>query len=341
MEAFSEGDFDVFAYESLLHTRSPLLRWLYCESHAHERFAVDGFETRLGEYRFRNVLVIPHAQREALLDRIFSELSDTPGWAAHAERRFMNEGRTALRLLGAVRRSHRPTGEQVERLLHATSRFLSLGIFKEAVTNEGLEVLLAQFMPVEGVRELLPQLWQPRCVPHFLKFELRVLAAAERLQRGRPGALAAGIARAAHHSRFLVEDSPAHDPKVFAELLEGLVVQAGPRGVRAHRLKLLAAHHAARRRADAAQRGILAELEAFGRHTLPVKRKVHAWLRFVRFLATGEELKHIVAVECARAMRRLIDQLGLPLDETGKDELVLALDHPANRPGVRRRRGKG
>ncbi len=320
MEALRSGDFDVFAYESLLHTRSPLLRWIYCESHALEPFAAFGASARQGEYRFQNVLWVEHGRREALLDRVFDELVHTPGWARDVERRFADEGRTLLRALGRARR--RPTRATVDALLRATTRSLSVGVFKEALSDEGLEVFFGQFLPVSRIRPVLPRLWQPRCLPHFLKFELRSLYAAERLQAQRAGALQTGIERAAHHSRFLVEDTPFHEPATFLAHLGQLTATGSPR---AARLQRLAEHRRARSRASDAEAAVWRELERFGRHTLDVKLRVHAVLRFVRFVATAEELKHVLTVEAARVCRRVMDALGLPVETTDRDVLLAAL----------------
>jgi len=323
MEAMRSGDFDVFAYESILHTRSPLLRWIYCESHALEPFAAFGSSARQGEYRFPNVLWVEHRRREALLDRIFGELTSTPGWALDVERRFEGQLWALLRSLGRARR--RPTASTIDVLLRDTTRYLSVGVFKEALSDEGLEVFFGQFVPASRIRPLLAPLWQPRCVPHFLKFELRALFAAERLQHGRPRALELGIERTAHHSRFLVEDTPFHSPSTFLRHLEELGATAGRRGVRALRLRRLAEHHRARARASRAEAAILDEVERFGRHTLEVKLRLHAMLRFVRFVATAEELKHVLTVEAARICRKVMDSKSLEIESTSRDVLLGAL----------------
>lgn len=322
MEALRSGDFDVFAYESMLHTRAPLLRWLYCESHAYEPFAVHGLEARQGEYRFRNVLWVPHAQREALLDDVFDHALD-PAWTRQVERRFDAEGRRLVRALVRTRRD--ATRDTVTDLLQSAARFLSVGVFKEALSDEGLALLLGQFLPDGRVRPFIPALWQPRCQPHFLTFELRALFALERLQRGEADALRSGIARAAHHARFLVEDTPFHEPAAFQRHLEELE-RAHPReSPRRLRLERRAEHFAARQRADEAEAAVVASLDDFGRHTLGTKLKVHGLLRFVRFLATTEELKHVLLVETARRCRLLMDERGLDLEQTMPAELLDAV----------------
>lgn len=322
MEALRAGDFDVFAYESMLHTRAPLLRWLYCESHAFEPFAVHGLEARQGEYRFRNMLWVPHAQREALLDDVFSQAMN-PAWTRQVERRFDAEGRRLLRALVQTRRhASRAT---VATLLDAAARFLSVGVFKEALSDEGLALLLGQVLPEGRVRPVIPALWQPRCQPHFLTFELRALFALERLRAGAPNALPTGIARAAHHARFLVEDTPFHEPAAFERHLDELQRAHPRRSPRQLRLERRRAHLAARRRADEAEATIVAAMDDFGRHTLATKLKVHGLLRFVRFLATTEELKHVLLVETARRCRLLMDESGLDLEETMPSDLLQAL----------------
>lgn len=302
MQALRSGPWDVFAYDSLLHTRSPLLRWLYCESHAYEPWAIAGVDERLGEYRFPNVLYVPHDEREAWLDRVFDDVLDVRGQARSIELRFVNEGR---RLIQCVRR------RDLEGLLYAAPRFLSVGVFKEALTDEALLVLFGQFFPASAAKPLLPALWQPRCLPHFLKFECRALFAAER------GDVKGGIARAAHHSRFLLEDTPFHDPQAFAEYLKTL----GPKP-RSRRLKLLREHRAAIARADRAEATLLALMARFGRHTLDSKLRVHALLRFVRFVATAEELKHVLLVEAARVLRLELDRLKLRIESTDAARLL-------------------
>lgn len=313
MQALRWGPWDVFAYDSLLHTVSPLLRWLYAESHAWEPWAITGVEARLGEYRYANVLYVAHDEREAWLDRIFADVVDVRGWARSVELRFRAEGR---RLLRALR--HR----DVETLLVAAPRVLSVGVFKEVLSDDALVVLLGQFFPAEAARPMLPLLWQPRCLPHFLKFELRSLFAAER------GDLQGGIRRAAHHSRFLLEDTPFHAPEAFAAHLEAL----GGRP-RARRLKRLREHRAAIARADRAERSLLGLMEQFGRHTLEAKLRVHALLRFVRFVATAEELKHVLLVEAARVLRGELERRGLPIETSGPEALR---PKPSPRAGARR-----
>ena len=318
----------------MMHTRSPLLRRIYADSHRHEPWAVMGLDEPLGTYRFDNVLAVARTEREQLLDRIFDDTLNQAGFTRAVELRFSSEVKRQLSLRRSVSQATRQSRQlkksrdPVLQLINSTSKVLSVGVFKEALTDDAIKLLLGQFTATRALTPLLPRLWQPECLPHFLLFELRSLFAAERmLQVGTRRSLRPGIHRAAHHSRFLIEDTPFHEPTAFQAHLETLVSQNGgtAASLRAARLQRLAEHRESLARAKGAEQEIIEIVNQFGRLTLTSAVRLRQLIRFIRFLATAEELKHVLAVEAAKTLRMTLDQLKLPIETTGVDELTAAL----------------
>jgi hypothetical protein len=341
MESVPFKNQSVFLYHSMLYTQSPLLKEIYCESHRYEPWAVHGDERRIGEYRFPNVLYVETALRERLLGAIPELLQERPGYAGLVMGRF----RAASRALGSgLRRLPLRRDASVARaLFDVTGRVLSSGVFKEAFEPAAALRFLGDLMPVAELRGDVLALYQPLCLPHFLKLELKLLHFASRLAAtGKKVWVRRCIEQSAHLSRFLMEDTPLDEPEAMRAKLEELIEREGGRaeGVAERRRKLIRNHEDAVAASLRAERDILQRLDDFGRYTLRTKQVVMGCLTFIQFLATYEELKHIQTVQVARAFRMLMDREGLGVATTGSEDLWRALStaaRPARRPAARRK----
>jgi hypothetical protein len=318
----------IWPYATMLYTRSPLLHEIYCESHRLEPWAVRGEASRYGHYAFPNVLYVAAEERSALLTEIGDRLSAGPDYAFSVIDRYSASARRLLERIRAARRAARPSAALADELVEEACRVLSSGVFKEALEPTQAEALLARDLPAGAIRDRLLMLYQPLCLPHFLKFELKVLAFAERwcLSQDRR-AIAGAIAHAAHLSRFFLEDAPLADPEAMRAELERAIERCGgdPEALRSERRRRLDEHQRAVRDSLAAERDILARMDKVGRYSLATKSTVAALLRFIQFIATLEELKHILTVEAAKALRGVLDRAGLAIESTGRRELLAAL----------------
>ncbi len=306
MQPIVYGDDYVYLYASMLYTRSPLLKWLYCESHAWEPWAVRAQEARYGVYRFPNVLYVNRQARDTLLAEIVSRLRSDPSYVAGLARRFEAEARCL------------PAGH-----LQTVARVLSVGVFKEVFEAPQALDFLSYYLPVEKVEQEVLALYQPACLPHFLKYELKLLFYAEAFARGDDGAVPRFVRYAAHHSRFLLEDTPLHDPAAARAAMAQVVSRCGsPTAIRRERKRLRSRHQAALAGALDAEGRVLGAADEYARMTLRSRLVVQQAIRFIRFIATWEELKHILVVEAAHRFRQTMDARGLDVETTGPDEFL-------------------
>lgn len=313
------GRHDVYLYESMFYTRSPLLKELYCESHRFEPWAVNGDPQATGRYVFQNVLYVDAGDRARLLADVLRRLESEPSYEAQVEARFKEASRRLCRHLVRVRRGdHRR--ENVAALMDATVRVLSAGIFKEVLEPNPAMGFLAAFMPVEPIRASLLDLYQPLCLPHFLKFELKLLYFARRYREdGGAAWVSRCIEQCAYLSKFLLEPTPLDDPRAMRAKMEEA---ADPDR---KRQELLQNHERVVERSLLAERDILQHLAETGTYTLRSKRVVMNCLRLIQFISTYEELKHVQAVQAARALRRVMLARRLDLDTTMRADLLARL----------------
>jgi hypothetical protein len=327
MEGASFKGHRVWPYASMLYSRSPLLQEIYCESHRLEPWSVYGHQTRYGHYPYPRVLYVPEAERAALLAAIPERLLDGPDYAAEVIARHQA---AAKRLLGLLGRARRGVVDRwlADELIEETCRVLAAGVFKEALEPAALGALLAEIMPVQALGARLLALYQPLGLPHFIQFELRMLFYARRhAEDPDPRWIDRAIERCAHLSRFLLEEPPLAQRDRMAAELE----QRGrePQALAAERRQRLEGHRSAVASSLEAERDLLAELDRAGRYTLHTKMTVAALVEFVQFVATFEELKHVLAVEAAKVLRRTIAAAGLPLESVDRERLLAALSPSA------------
>jgi hypothetical protein len=309
------GRHDVYLYESMFYTRSPLLKELYCESHRYEPWAVNGDPQATGRYVFRNVLYVDAGDRQRLREDILRRLESEPSYQGQVEARFREASRRLARHLVRARRGDH-SRQNVAALMDATVRVLSAGIFKEVLEPNQAMDFLAAFMPVEPVRASLLDLYQPLCLPHFLKFELKLLFFARRYREdGDEAQVSRCIDQCAYLSKFLLEPTPLDDPREMRAKMQEAIGEG-------KREELARNHQRVVERSLLAERDILQQLAEAGTYTLRSKRVVMSCLRFIQFISTYEELKHIQAVQAARALRRVMEARGLDLELTTRADLL-------------------
>jgi hypothetical protein len=332
------GRHDVYLYESMFYTRSPLLKELYCESHRFEPWAVNGDPQATGRYVFQNVLYVDAGDRQRLLADVLRRLESEPSYEAQVEARFKEASRRLCRHLVRARRGDHGR-ENVAALMDATVRVLSAGIFKEVLEPNPAMAFLAAFMPVEPMRASLLDLYQPLCLPHFLKFELKLLYFTRRYRED--GDSAKWVSRCAEQcaylSKFLLEPTPLDDPDAMRAKMEEEA--ADPEAIDRKRRELVQNHERVVERSLLAERDILQHLAETGTYTLRSRRVVMNCLRLIQFISTYEELKHVQAVQAARALRYVMRAHGLDLDTTMRADLLegLATRRSASRPRARAR----
>jgi hypothetical protein len=313
----------VFLYDSWLITTSPILKLIYCESHRYEPWAIRGDERRIGDYPFPNVLYVDKADRAALLDEIHARLLESPTCARDIDARFRSKGEELLRVARRVRRGER-SRDALDALVRTSAQVLSIGALKEMLEPDDVVKLLARFVPLRIARANVLDLFQPLCMPHFVKVEHALLFFAERFARTRSArVIKRAIDKCAHHSRFLLEPTELADARAMRARLvaEGTNAPA----IRARRRALLRRHRHACDRSRLAQQAILRSLLDIGPTTLHMKQTLMGIIRTVQLVATWEELKHILAMTAAREIRRMLDDAGLAHTST-LAELERALD---------------
>ncbi|MBX7100110.1 MAG: hypothetical protein K1X89_20515 [Myxococcaceae bacterium] len=308
------GRFEVFLYESMLDTRGPLLKELYCESHRQEPWALHGTSSPWGVFWFPGVLAIDAQERARELGWLRQQLVQAPGYALEVEQRFAAECRGLLKRLHALRAGR---GDARQVFLSA-GRVLSSGIFKEVLEPQALAEALEGFLPLGALRSRLPALYQPRCLPHGLKQHAMLLFAAAHLPaRGRDRA--AHVRRAAlrsgYLSAFAMEDAALDAPRAMEAALEALKRRFGtPRRLLAQRRALFARHRARVRESEALEAELLSAAASAGPATLSSRRTLRGLLRMVAFIATSEELKHVLALRAIRGLRSEVERRGLSLE---------------------------
>ncbi|MBI2265938.1 MAG: hypothetical protein HYU64_12315 [Armatimonadetes bacterium] len=330
MQGVRFGNYDVFLYATMLHTTSPLLKEIYCESHRYEPWALYGSPRRVGRYRFPNVLYVEANIREGMLADVWGQLFGKADFTDSLARRYEKSSLNHQRALVAAMRGDW-TRKNIADLIAETCRILSCGIFKERFEYTEALGFLALFMPVRNLRDRVLALYQPLCIPHFLKFELKLLYFCERYAEKRdPSWITRCIAQCAYLSRFLIEETPYDDPSVMKREMEKVMDQWGSSPqIRDRRLWLLRHHRDAVREALLAERDILQHVDEFGSYSMRSKITVKNCLKFIQFIATFEELKHIYAVQTARVLNQIMKNKNLEVSETRIQDLLEALASPS------------
>lgn len=315
-------DDDVFLYRSWLFSESPILHEIYCESHRFEPWAVDGSPVKAGRYTSEGVLAVPHAERAELLARIPERLvQEGPRVVDEWQARFRGSARALVMRRAAMRA--RPDESAFLRVMDAAGRVLSVGVLKERLEPEDARALLLRMVPDRVLREHLLELYQPLCLPHFVKLEAALLFAAHRYARARGNksrkrVVRRAIERHAHHARFLLEETELAGARAMRLELERRIDEHGAQGLARERARVLKAN--ATRREDS-MRSARAIRRAIGDATPRAKATLAAIVRAVQFVSTWEELKHILVMDAARDIRRVLDRVGLPAQGTTSEQL--------------------
>lgn len=335
MQPLRFRDDDVFLYRSWLFSESPILHDIYCESHRFEPWAVDGSPLRVGRYTSPGVLAVPHLERDELLARIPERLIESPRTVDEWEARFRGAARALIvrrRALRVALRGRRTNvAAAVDRVLESAARVLSVGVLKERLEPEDARLLLRKLVPDSALRTHLLELYQPLCLPHFVKLEAALLDAAARYARARTPAKRAravrhAIERHAHHARFVLEETELAAPREMRAQLDALVaLHRTARALRVERARVLAANAQRRQDAMRAARTIKRALLDVGEPTPRARATLAGIVRAIQFVATWEELKHILVMDAARDIRRVLDRVGLPAAGTSVEELRRAI----------------
>jgi hypothetical protein len=314
----------VYLYGSMLFTHSKLLQDLYAESHRFEPWLIYSQERRTGHFVFPGALYVDSSERTRLLRAVTEQLHRDPTFALSVERRLNQATRTLVRSLVRLRRGVW-NADEVSRAYFTCAQVLSAGVLKEALEPEPLEDFLSLYLAVAPIRAELSHLYQPRCLPHFVKFELKLLFFAEqwRAGRGDPQIPDRAAQVAGYLQRFLLEDGPLDDRERMAERISTMWRTAGgARGLGQHRATLLSQHQLAIARAECAEHAVLQQMHRAGKSTLASRRAVLGTLRIIRVAATYEELKHILSVRAARSLRPLLEHHGLDFASTDLSRLL-------------------
>lgn len=318
----------VYLYSTWLYSDAPILHGLYAQSHCWEPFAVAGEESRYGRWPFPGALYIPRRERNALLGSIGPSLLAGPGYGAAVRARVEGEARRLLRLLRRMRAS-RAGAVEVEAALRGAARVLSVGAIKEVLEPEQARALLGHFVPDTVAREQVLFLYQPLCLPHYTKVEAAVLWHASRYVAARSPRLAqkevrACVDRVAHHARFLLEPTHLAARGAMRALLEERAGGHGrsPQRLLAARRQVLRHNARAREASVRAAQTLLRAHVALGPATLEGRRTFMELVRFIQWMATWEELKHILVMDAVREVRRVMDRHQVP--HTATLETLLA-----------------
>ena len=308
----------VFLYVTMLHTKAPLLKEIYCESHRYEPWAVYGSERRIGHYVFPNALYIERNLREKLLRDIHLHLREKQDYFDEMYRRFRESViKFERHLFRAVREDY--SRENLSGLLEETAKILSSGIFKEVFEYKDAMNFLSAFMPVHKLQDRILALYQPLCIPHFLKFELKMHFFAEQFaQDYNEKWINRCIDQCAHLSCFLIEDSNYDDPDFMRGELEKIIAnnENDPQQIRELRLSILRRHEDAVIDTIQAESDILQYMDEYGGYTLNSKIIVKNCIKFIQMIATLEELKHIFSVQTAWVIKKVFKKLGMDLEKT-------------------------
>lgn len=315
----------VFLYATMLHTKAPLLKEIYCESHRYEPWAVYGSERRSGRYVFPNVLYIERSLREELLRDIHLQLKEKQDYFDEMYRRFRDSViKFERHLFRAVKEDY--SRENLSGLLEETAKILSSGIFKEVFEYRDAMNFLSAFMPVQKLQDRILALYQPLCIPHFLKFELKMHFFAEQYAGDRDEKwIRRCIDKCAHLSCFLIEDSSHDDPDFMRNELEKIIADNDndPQKIRELRMSIMRRHEEAVLDAMQAESDILQFMDEYGGYTLNSKIIVKNCIKFIQLIATLEELKHIFSVQTARVMKKVFREYGMDLERTDIQSLLL------------------
>ena len=331
MQGIIHGNHYVFLYSTMLHTRASLLKEIYCESHRFEPWAVYGSERRIGRYVFPNVLYIEKNRRKKILNDISTQLLEKPEFYDKLYHRFYKSViRFEWYLFGALRGNH--SSNVIRGLICETCKILSSGIFKEVFEYNDALNFLSHFIPVENLQNKVLALYQPQCIPHFLKFDLKMHFFAEKLAKEENEKwIYRCIDQCAHLSRFLIEDTPYHDPGYMKDELEKIIAanDGNPAKIKQQRLNIMQKHGEALQDGIAAEKYILQSMDQFAVYSLRSKIIVTNCIKFIRFIATLEELKHIFSVQTAWALREIYSNFNLDLEETYIQDLLELLQKKA------------
>jgi hypothetical protein len=339
MEGFVFQHQRVFLYRTMLFSASPLLQEIYADSHRFEPWSVRGDPRRVGRIAQQRTLYVNEQEREELLAEIPHRLARDARFVDEVAARLRSDARQ----LSAARRSLRATLEHEAvqgdggagmalRLCDATARVLAPGIFKEALTTPQVEALLDGFVPRRAWATRLLSLYQPLCLPHFVLFEERLLAGAAAYgsvadEAARAQVVARTIERAAHFMRFQLERGALHEPAAMAGRLQSLLDEhGGAAGVTTARERVLQRHHRAVLDAHAAADGLLRAARRLGPATLRSRQLLRGIVRMVQWMATTEELKHVLALQAASTLQRWMERRGRRVEDTDRAALQRAVD---------------
>ncbi len=262
------------------------------ESHRFAPWAVDGSPLRMGRYTSPGVLAIPSAERAELLARIPERLMESARTVDEWDARF----RGAARALVVRRRALRDHALQVgalDRVIASAARVLSVGVLKEKLEPEEARALLVRFVPERVLRAHLLDLYQPLCLPHFVKLEAALLFVASRSARARtPTArrrvVREAIERHAHRARFLLEETELASTREMRAQIERAMQEHGAtsKALRAARARVLAANAARREDAQRSARAIKSALGDVGEPTARARATLAGIVRAIQLVAT-------------------------------------------------------
>jgi hypothetical protein len=327
MEGRIYKDHYVYAYASALHTISPLLKEIYCDSHRREPWAIYGSEKKYGHYIFQNVLYIPVHERQKLLDDIQQLIKTRLDFVEDIIHRYTDCGQKLMR--GIVRvKSGDHSRKSVKRLIDGTSRFLSCGVFKEVFEYKDALKCLEHFMPVETLFDQVLALYQPLCFPHYLKYEVHLLYFSYLYALDKNDCwIHRCIDRSAYLTRFFVEDTPYDNPENMYRGIKKVIEKHdnSPENIINRRKLLLNSHQEAVKQTYKAERDILQLMDEFGNYSLRSKLTVKNILRFIQFIATTEELKHIFTVKTAKIIKPILLKRNLDIGTTTIADLLSIL----------------
>lgn len=308
----------------MLFTVSPILKEIYCESHRYEPWAVCGNEEKYGEYKFENSLYIKSSLRDELLSHITKELQNSPEYLWKLINRYKLSS-IRLKKYQFLASKGDYSYDNIRKLIDETCRVLSCGIFKEVFEPEQAMSVLAAYIPVKDNRDKILSLYQPLCIPHFLKYELKLLYFSEKYAEKKDEKwIFSSIERNAHFSRFLIEDTPYDNSELMKEQMENVIARCGgnPLSVKKERLRLLKHHRETVKNSILAGRDILQAMDDFATYQLRSKIIVNNIIRFIQFIATFEELKHIFTVQTGKIIKDILKKKRMDIEKADIKKLL-------------------
>ena len=327
MQSVPYKDYQVFLYESMFHTRSPLLKEIYCESHRYEPWAVHGKNQKCGRYLFRNILYIENDVRNSLLNDIHKELHENSEYVEKLLKRFKKSSKNLQKHLFYAKKGDY-SRKNIKAMIEETAKMLSSGIFKEIFEYREAMNFLSNYMPADSLRNSLLLLYQPLCIPHYLKYELKLLFFTEKYAEDRNEKwILRCISQCAYLTRFLIEDTPFDNPSSMKKEMEKIIKNCGNdiNAIKEKRDNLRENHMRAIKDALKAEHDILEAMNNYGSYSLRTKIIVKNCIKFIQFIATLEELKHIFAVQTAKALKDVLKKYRLRIEKADIKDLLKKL----------------